>query len=176
MPNTQKSRTVADLKQLAQQATALYFLDYTRVGANDLNMLRRRLGSQGVAVRVVKNRLALIALAELGIASELRAVLCGPTSVIFAGEDPVAPARTIRELMHRLEALKFKGAYLDGKLYDAGQFSLLAGLPTKPELRSQVVGALQSPMWELVNGIGGLLNELVWILEQLKERTVPTAG
>ncbi len=176
MAKVEKIQSVAALKQMMAQASALYFVDYTRVGANDFNTLRRRLGSQGVAVQVVKNRLALIALAELGFAGEFRAVLRGPTSVILAGEDPVAPARTIRDTMRRLEALKFKGAYLDGRLYGADQFSFLAGLPTKFELRGQVVGVLEGPIWQLVTGLDGLLGEFVWILEQAKERAAPAAG
>ncbi|MEO0086289.1 MAG: 50S ribosomal protein L10, partial [candidate division WOR-3 bacterium] len=127
MARLEKIESVAALKQKIQQASALYFVDFARVGANDFNAFRRRLGSQGVTVQVVKNRLALIALTELGFAGEFRAVLRGPTSMILAGEDPVAPARTIRDTMRRLEALKFKGAYLDGRLYGADQFSFLAG-------------------------------------------------
>ncbi|MBM3322505.1 50S ribosomal protein L10, partial [candidate division WOR-3 bacterium] len=112
MANAEKLRSVAVLKQMMQQASALYFLDHTRVGANDINTLRRRLGNQGVAVQVVKNRLALIALTELGLTGEFRTILRGPTSMLLAGEDPVAPARTVRDTMRRLTALRFKGAYL----------------------------------------------------------------
>jgi large subunit ribosomal protein L10 len=173
MVKADKVRSVAGLKEKLGRASALYFLDYTRVGANDFNALRRRLGSQGISVQVVKNRLALLALVESGVAGELRALLRGPTSVVLAGEDPVAPARVIRETMRRLEPLRFKGAYLDGRLFGADQLAFLAGLPTKAELRGQVVGVLQGPIWELVTGLEGLLGEFIWVLEQ---RKAPSAG
>jgi large subunit ribosomal protein L10 len=170
MPRPEKVQSVAELKERIGQATALYFLDFTKVRANDFNALRRRLGEGHVPVQVVKNRLALLALAEAGAEGEFRAMLRGPTSVVFAGEDPVAPARVIRDATRKLDALKVKGAYLDGRVYGADQFAFLAGLPTKSELRGQLVGVLQSPIWELVMCLDGLVSEFVWVLDQIKDK------
>jgi large subunit ribosomal protein L10 len=173
MPKPEKVQSVAELKERIGQASALYFLDFTKVRANDFNALRRRLGEGKVPVQVVKNRLALLALAEAGAKGEFGPMLRGPTSVVFAGEDPVAPARVIRDTARKLDALKVKGAYLDGKVYGADQFAFLAGLPTKSELRAQLVGALEGPIWELVMCLDGLMSEFVWVLDQVKDRRPP---
>jgi len=176
MPKQEKIDAVAELKSLAAQASALYFFDFTKVGANDFNALRRKLGELKVSVQVVKNRLALRALTETGTPAEVERLLKGPTSVVFAADDPVAPARLIRDIARKLTALKVKGACLDGTLYDAAKFDFLAGLPTKNELRGQVVGVLEGPIWEFVLGLDGLLSELVWVLDQLKDRPRPEAA
>ena len=119
---------------------------------------------------MVKNRLALRALIESGVPADIEKLLTGPTSLVFAGDDPVAPARTIREQMKKMAALKVKGAYLDRVLYLADRFDFIAALPTKNELRGEVVGVLQGPIWGLVMSLDGLLSEFVWVLDQVKDR------
>lgn len=170
MPKQEKVDAVVGLKDKIGRASALYFLDFTKLAANDFNALRRKLGESKVAVRVVKNRLALRALTESGVPADIEKLLTGPTSLVFAGDDPVAPARTIREQMRKMAALKVKGAYLDQVLYLADRFDFIAALPTKSELRGQVVGVLEGPIWGLVMTLDGLLSELVWVLDAVKDR------
>ena len=175
MPKQVKIDAVAGLKDRIGRASALYFIDFTKLAANDFNVLRRKLGESKVAVRVVKNRLALRALTESGVPTDIEQLLIGPTSLVFAGDDPVAPARTIREQMRKMVALKVKGAYLDRVLYAADRFDFIAALPTKNELRGEVVGVLEGPIWGLVMSLDGLLSELVWVLDQVKDRPADAA-
>jgi len=170
MPKQAKVDAVVGLKDRIGKASALYFIDFTKLAANDFNTLRRKLGDSKVTVQVVKNRLALRALIESGVPADIEQLLTGPTSLVFAGDDPVAPARTIREQMKKMAALKVKGAYLDRVLYPADRFAFIASLPTKTELRGEVVGVLQGPIWGLVMSLDGLLSELVWVLDQVKDR------
>lgn len=170
MPKQVKIDEVTGLKERISRASALYFFDFTKLPANDFNVLRRKLGESKVKVRVVKNRLALRALTESGVPADIEKLLTGPTSVVFAADDPVAPARTIREQMKKMAALKVKGAYLDRVLYPASRFDFIAGLPTKNELRGEVVAILQGPVFGLVMTLDGLLSELVWVLDQVKDQ------
>jgi large subunit ribosomal protein L10 len=176
MPSQDKVDKVKELSKDIGQASALYFLDFTRVGVNDFNGLRRQLGGVGAAVKIVKNRLALRALSEAGVESDLAGMLRGPTSVVFAGEDPVAPARVIKDVQKRLENLQFKGAYLDAAVYAADQFAFLAGLPNKDELRAELVGVLHAPVAEFAFGLEGLLSGMVFVLEQLQGRRAVAAA
>ncbi len=175
MPKQVKVDAVIGLKDKIGRASALYFIDFARLGANDFNALRRKLGESKVTVRVVKNRLALRALTECGVSADIEKLLIGPTSMVFAGDDPVAPARVIREQMRKMTALKVKGAYLDRVLYTADRFDFIAALPTKHELHAQVVGVLEGPIWGLVMSLEGLLSELVCVLDQVKDRPTPAA-
>lgn len=170
MPTQHKIEQVAALKEQVEQASAFYFLDFTGVGVNDFNATRRRLKEVGARVKVVKNRLALRAMVESGIAEEVADYLRGPTSLVLAVEDSVAPARIIRDIAKKLEALKVKGAYVDGTFYPADQFGYIASLPTKDELRGQVVGVLVAPIWELASSLESLISDLVYVLDQLKDR------
>lgn len=174
MPKQEKIDSVADLKDRIAGSSALYFVDFAKVTANDFNALRRKLGELNVRVRVVKNRLALRALTESGTPAEIEVLLKGPTSIVFAAEDPIAPARTIRDAAKKNAALKVKGAYLDRTLYRADRFDFIAGLPTKHELRGQLVGVLEGSIWEFVLGLESLLNDFVYVLDQIKDRPMPS--
>jgi large subunit ribosomal protein L10 len=178
MPSQDKLDKVEELSKDIGRASALYFLDFTKVGVNEFNGLRRQLGDVGAAVKIVKNRLALRALSASGVEADLGGMLRGPTSVVFAGEDPVAPARVIKGVQKTLESLQFKGAYLDAAVYPADQFGFLAGLPTKDELRAELVGVLHAPIAEFAFGLEGLLSEMLFVLEQLQGRKAeaPAAG
>lgn len=170
MPNEVKAKEIAALRERAQAASALYFVDFSGVTAIDIGGLRRLLREQKVTMRVVKNTLALRALTEAGVASAVEKVLRGPTSVVFAADDPVAPARLLKEATVRLKALKVKGAWFDGTVYPADRFDFLASLPGKQDLRAELVGVLQGPISELVFVLDGLLPELVRVLDGVKDK------
>ncbi|MBM3314400.1 50S ribosomal protein L10 [candidate division WOR-3 bacterium] len=165
-----KAREIDALTARAAGATALYFVDFTRVGAIDTTALRRQLREQKVSVRVVKNRLALRALTAAGVTGDVAGLLKGPTALVFAADDPVAPARLLREVARKLTNLKVKGVYLDGVVHPAAAFDAIAALPGKAELRAQLVGVLQGPMAELVFCLDGLLADLVYVLDAVKDR------
>ena len=176
MPSARKEQEVAALSELIRDATGYYFLDFTGVAANDFNMTRRQLRAAGARIRVVKNRLALRALVESGVGEEVAEYLKGPTSLVITREDAIVPARVLKEITRKLTALKVKGAYVEQTFFDAGRFEFLASLPTKDDLRGQLVWVLSAPIWELAMSLEGLLNDFVYVLDQLGERQseVPT--
>lgn len=166
-----KARMIEELSAVVSRATALYFLDFTKVSANDIAQFRRRLREQHIRMRVVKNRLALRALTASGIPEEeIKGLLRGPTSVVFASADPLAPVRLFRETAAKLKELRFKGAYFERRVYGPDQLDFLARLPTKNELRAQAVGVLSGPVDELVFTLDGVLRELVWLCEKKAEK------
>ncbi len=176
MPKQEKVLEVAKLKELLSGASAIYFVDFTAIPANDFNQVRRRLRENGAAVRVAKNRLALRALKECGLAEGVDKFLRGPTSLVIGSEDPIAPARVLRELQKKLENLKVKGVYLDGTAHPADRFNYLATLPTKAELRAEVVGVLAGPISGLVWALEGLLSEFVYVVEEVAKKSSPAEG
>ncbi len=171
-----KVEAVKSLADSVKQASALYFIDFTGVGANDFNRLRRQLQETGARVRVVKNRLMLRALSECGVSDDIASLLRQPTSLVLAAEDSIAPARVIRDMAKKIEPLRVKGAYLDARVYAADQFAALASLPTKDELRGQLVGALASPIYGFTMALDGLLSDLVYVLDQLREKNEAAAA
>ncbi|MGQ9678630.1 MAG: 50S ribosomal protein L10 [bacterium] len=170
MATKEKVKIVDELRDKIQQAKSIFFIDFTWLGGNSFNELRRRARDKNLTVKVIKNTLALRVLEEVGIRGVIAEILRGPTSLILAFEDPVAPARLLKEVKETVPGIKFKGAYLEGKIYQATQFEFLATLPTKEDIRAEIVSVLASPLSELVWVLEGFLGEVVWVLENIAQR------
>lgn len=176
MPREGKIEFIGELKDKIRNASALYFIDFSGISANDFNDFRRNARQRKMTVKVVKNQLALRALKECGVPEQIADVLRGPTSVIFTEDDPVAPARFMKEVSKRISNLKFKGAFLENVIYTAEKFDLLSTLPTKDELRQELVGVLSGSISSLVGVLEGLISELVWIFDELQRKNPQTEG
>ena len=76
--------------------------------------------------------------------------MAGPTGVIFASADPVAPAKALKQFSDDVKPLPVKAGYVDGQIIDAAAVAILAALPPKNELQAKVLGLLSSPLRGLV--------------------------
>lgn len=171
MPTQKKIDQVARIRQMVEQAGAVYFADFSRLSASDLSGLRRRLKKENVRLVVGKNRLARRAFSEAGIPADLTAIMRGPTSLVFGTrEEPYVPGRRLKELLGRYKDCRFKGAYVEQTLFSAEQFALLANMPTRPELHGQLVGVLMSPLYQLAAILEGVTSGLVFTLDELKQK------
>ena len=170
MPRKENVETVKKLKTLISEASGIYFADCSNVKAKDISLLRRRLREFEVMTKVVKNRLALLAFKELGLENPIHPFLSGPTSLILTKQDPVMPAKIIKELTKKFAAFKIKGAYFDSTVFPAEQFNYLANLPTRPELQASLVVVLNQPLQGIVMVLDNLLCKFVLTLEEIGQK------
>ena len=92
MPTEQKENAVEEMTALLKDSKAVYFADFTGLDVPAFTALRQQLHAEDVTFTVVKNRLAKIAAANAGIEG-LDGAFSGPTGMVCAKEDPIAPAR-----------------------------------------------------------------------------------
>ena len=169
MPTEKKEAQVAELKEQLANAQNLFFTSYAGLTVADITKLRGELRKDGSSYSVVKNTLFSIA-AGKDLAAQLEAILAGPTGIVFAGTDPVAPAKALKTFADDNQALKIKAAYIDGNLVDATQVNVLATLPSKAELIAKLVGSLASPLRGLVTVLSGNQSGLVRVLDAIREQ------
>jgi large subunit ribosomal protein L10 len=169
MPTAKKEATIEELREKIASAKNLFFTNYAGLTVEQITKLRNELRKDGSTYGVVKNTLFKRAAGD-ELASQLDAVLAGPTGVVFAGEDPVAPAKAIKTFSDSTKPVDVKAAYIDGKLVDAAQVQILAALPPKIELLAKLVGSLKSPLTGLVMVLSGNQSGLVRVLNAIRER------
>ncbi|MGH7736487.1 MAG: 50S ribosomal protein L10 [Candidatus Tyrphobacter sp.] len=169
MPTARKESTIEALRARLAGAKHLILTDYTGLSVGEITRLRGELGKDGSAYAVVKNTLFRIAAGD-ELASALEAFLAGPTGVVFAAGDPVAPAKAIKTFGDGVKSINVKAAYIDGRLVDAKQVAVLASLPSRYELLGRLVGSLASPMRGLVTVLSGNQSGLVRVLNALHEK------
>lgn len=169
MPTARKEASVAELRDRLAAAKNLFLTDFAGLTVEEITKLRRELRKDGSSYTVVKNTLFKIAAGD-DIARQFDAHLAGPTGIVFAGADPVAPAKAIKAFSDDAKKLGVKAAYIDGKYADAKQVAILASLPPKIELIARLVGSLASPMRGLVTVLSGNSSGLVRVLSAIREQ------
>jgi large subunit ribosomal protein L10 len=153
MPTLKKEQTIEELRRRLASAKYLFFTNYAGLTVEEIGKLRAELRKDGTTYSVVKNTLFAIAAGE-ELAKEFEQYLAGPTGVVFAPEDPVAPAKALKKFSADVKPLPVKAAYVDGKIFDGAQVDALASLPPKAELQAKVLGLFASPL----RGFVGVLN------------------
>lgn len=164
MPNATKVASVESLKDRLGGVTSAVLTEYRGLTVKQISDLRRQLRSASAEYRVVKNRLARLALRGSPL-EPLTAELKGPTGVAFTRTDPVGVAKALQAFLRANPALTIKFGFAEGKVLRPEDIRSLADLPSKEALRSQVVGAIQGPLARLVSLLVAPHGELVRILE-----------
>lgn len=165
----QKQEIVTSLVTKLRRAPTVYVTDFTGLNVARITELRRRLRGVGVEYVVVKNTLALRALAEAQVAG-LEPHLGGPTALVLGGADPMAAAKVLADFAKEHEKPAIKIGLVEGRMVTSDQVKQLAALPSKPELLAQLGGALQAPMAGFVGALNGLLYMMVGALEALQTK------
>jgi large subunit ribosomal protein L10 len=153
MPTLKKEQTIEELRQKLAGAKYLFFTNYAGLTVEEIGKLRDELRKDGNSYAVVKNTLFAIAAGD-ELAQQFEQYLAGPTGIVFAPTDPVAPAKALKKFSADVKTLPVKAAYVDGKMFDGTQVEALASLPPKVELQAKVLGLFASPM----RGFVGVLN------------------
>ncbi|MBV8725864.1 MAG: 50S ribosomal protein L10, partial [Candidatus Eremiobacteraeota bacterium] len=109
MPTARKESAVAELSQRLAGAKNLFLTDYAGLTVDEITRLRGELRKAGDTYSVVKNTLFRIAAGDL--ATQLESFLAGPTGIVFAGEDPVAPAKALKTFSDTVKRVAVKAAY-----------------------------------------------------------------
>ena len=117
MNREQKEKEVAILKDMLSRARHLIVSDHSGINVADISLLRRKLKEGKSEIRVSKNTLFKMALADTEL-EVLQRHFEGPTSVVFGYDDPAVPARIIYDSIKESEKPKFKSYFYDGTEHD----------------------------------------------------------
>lgn len=165
----QKEGQVALLTKELGAAAHVVLLDFRGLDVPQTTELRRQVRSATACYRVVKNRLAKLAVA--GTAHEvLGPHFSGTTAVAYTSEDPVALARTLVAFTKTAPELKVKAAVVEGEEVQASAVTALAELPPKPEMQARLLAVLNAPPTQLVQVLGAVPRDLVNVLAQAEKK------
>jgi large subunit ribosomal protein L10 len=164
VPTQEKIESVEELKRRLSGVKTVLLSEYRGLTVQQLSDLRKQLRSVSAEYKVVKNRLAKLALSD-SLAS-VKGLLKGPTGIILAKDDPVAVAKALHTFARTNQALVIKAGYVEGQMLEPAGLKALADLPSKEALRSQIVGTLQGPMAQLVGLLQAPQRDLVYVLSQ----------
>ena len=140
-----KERWVADFRRDAGEAACVVAFAPGALDAAETERLRRRMREGGARYRVVRNRLARLAL-EGTPQEPLSGLLSGGPRAVSMAPDPVEAGRAAVEFAREFEErLVVLGGMLEGRLVGAAEIRAVAELPPLDVLRARIVGALRGP-------------------------------
>jgi large subunit ribosomal protein L10 len=143
MNRAEKEQELEELRAGFNSAASLVLGCHQGIPVNVVNELRAEFRKAGVQYKVVKNSLAKIAVRNTPMAG-LEKFFVGPVAVAYSTEDPVAPAKILRDFAKKNEKYKLLAGYLDGEAFGADGVERLAAIPSKDELRAQFLSLLQA--------------------------------
>ncbi|MFA5514343.1 MAG: 50S ribosomal protein L10 [Sphaerochaetaceae bacterium] len=144
-----KVDAVKEIKDEFSSYNGFFFTDYRGMTVEQITTLRNQLRAKEAAYRVVKNRFAKLAMEDLSYSGPDENLI-GPTAIALTkGEDASNAAAKVLFEMAKNAPLKVKGAYLDGKLFDANEVAAYSKLPTRLELIASLMGTINAPLAKL---------------------------
>jgi large subunit ribosomal protein L10 len=162
--NAEKTESVGALKERFAGVQTAVLTEYRGLTVRQLSDLRKQLKGAAAEYKVVKNRLARIAIKDSPL-DGLGKHLTGPTGVAYTRKDPVPVAKALQAFVRNNPALTIKVGIVEGKVLEPAALKSLADLPSKDALRAQLVGAIQGPMGKIVTLLTAVQGELVRVLE-----------
>ena len=172
MTKEEKAKYIEDLTAELREAGIFYLADTSTMTVEVINNLRRKCFQSNIKLRVVKNTLLEKAMERVeGIDyGQLKEVLAGPTSILFAEVGNV-PAKIIQEFRKKSDKPVLKGAFIEEAIFIGdNQLDALANIKSKNELIGDIVGLLQSPAKNVISALKGQGGKIAGILKTLEER------
>jgi large subunit ribosomal protein L10 len=168
MANKEKEAIVAEIKEHIQNSSIAIMSKYQGISVEKVTTLRVQLRGENITYKVYKNTLAKRALAELDLEDAVQ-YFDGPTAWAFSN-DPVAPAKILKDFAKGVKKVSMVGGVLDGKVVGADQLQKLADLPTREQLLGQVVGTIAAPLRDLVGTLNAIPRNMVGVLDAIRKQ------
>jgi len=162
-----KETEVRQLEERFREAKAAILTDFRGLKVADVTVLRNLLRKSKIEFRVVKNRLAKIAVQNTSLA-DLDPLLSGPTGVAFGYDDPVASTKILSQFVRSNANLDIKGGIIEGRLYRKEEILAIAELPPRDILLSQVLMSISAPLSGLVRVLRAPIQQFVGTLGAIK--------
>jgi len=168
-----KEKKQEQVKQLAELFTTSKIAvtaKYTGLNVQDVQELRGLAREAGVVIKVVKNRLVKVALGSTDSYKDADTSSLGDQLLYaFSSEDETTPAQILAKFAKSHGSLQLVSGFSDGMALDTDAVTLLASLPSKEQLRGQMVSVIAAPLTQFLNVSSGTQRGMAQVLAQRAE-------
>ena len=160
--------------ELFKDSDFLFFTGYKGLTVKEFSGLRDKLHESGAKCVVLKNSYIKLGLKEAGIELPEDFQLTGDTLCVTGKEDPVSPAKVLKDESKQFEQLACKAGVVEGKVVEPALIKALADMPPKEVLLSQLLGVMKAPGQRLVKTISQRRSSIVWLFENYANKLEET--
>ena len=173
MPNAQNKEMLASIKEDLDGVSAMWVVDYRGLTVKEMQQLRRDIRETGSVLKVYKNTLVHLALAEAELPT-LDDMLAGPSAFVFSGNDVAASAKALKTFAKANQNLEIKGGLMEGAAVSAAEVEAIASLPSREQLMAQIAGAISGVARGLATTINGVPRGLAQVVKAVAEQKEAT--
>ncbi len=152
-----KKEVVKEIQEKFANAKSVVLSDYRGLNVAETTELREKFREAGVEYKVYKNNLVKLAVKGTDF-EEITADLTGPNAIAFGYEDPVVPAKVIKDFAKEHENLSLKTGIIEGEYFGSEKMLKIAEIPSKDELIVRFLSSIKSPV-----------NNFVYLLNNIKD-------
>ena len=171
MKKADKETVVTAIREEFLRARLAIVTECSGIPVNQVTQLRKQLRGAQAQMHVVKNTLAARAMEGTPLVP-IQPLFKGQLAVILGYDDPVLPAKVLRDFIKNErceEKMRLKGGVLDGASLAPERIAAVADLPSKNELLSMFLSALQGPVRGFVVGLNQIIRGIVAVLAAIQE-------
>lgn len=169
MPNAKNQEMLVKIKEDLEGVSAVWVVDYCGLTVKEIQNLRSEIRESGASLKVYKNTLMHIALAESELPT-LDEMLEGPSAFVFAGSDVAAAAKAVKNFAKTNQNLEIKGGLMEGAAVTAAEVEAIASLPSREELLAQIAGAISGVARGLAVTINGVPKGLAQVTKAVADQ------
>lgn len=166
-----KEMVISEIQSRIGDVKDFIVVDCSKVDAITANRWRLGLRKDRITALTVKNSIAANALKKKGIEG-LDAVLSGPSTLIWGGDDVVALSKAVTKYAQEVPNLEIKGGSVEGQSLNAAAVDSLSKSAGRAETIGQIAGLLLSPGGQLAGCLQGPGGRLAGQLKTLSEKEV----
>lgn len=166
-----KDTIVAELVTDLQSSKLVAFATVKGMTVKQSQQLRKEAKESGTKIKVVKNRLLRVAMSQVPEYKDIDTSDLTGQLVYAMADDEVEPAKVLSEFAKATGSLELHGAFTsEGAAMDSSQVTALADMPSKDQLRGQLVGTIAAPLSGMVGVLAATPRSLVNVLNAQKDK------
>ena len=154
----QKKAVVEALAEDMSKAASAVLVKYEGITVENDTKMRAALRAANVKYAVIKNTLISKACDKTGFEA-LKPQLEGMNALAISFDDPIAPAKILKEYAEKVETFEIRGGLLDGAVVDAATVNELADIPPKEVLVAKLLGSIQSPLYKFAYVLQAIIDK-----------------
>lgn len=159
-----KDELVAQYGELIGQSKAIFMADYTGMSVKGMEALRQKVREADGTFHVTKKTLLKYALqqADSPVPEEL---MDGQLAAGFALDQVPTLAKVLVDFAKSEDKLTLKGGIYGNDILSYDQVKALAELPSLPELRSQLLGLINTPAQNIASVVAGGVRQVINVID-----------
>jgi len=169
-----KNDIVKRFSEIFKANPSVVLVEYKGLTVAELEGLRSNLKDADTEFKIVKNTLLKIAAKDTEV-EQLSDLLAGPTAIAVCESDPAAAAKVFVKTAKDMPSLVIKGGIVEGNVVGVDEITAISKLPSRLEMMAQLLGALSSPMSNLLGSLKQMQAKLLYALEAIKDTKEETA-